>query len=118
MPGIQIDSETLKSLICGAVSEAMAPYQEELVKQSGRILVLETINAQEKGNCPQNCPCQNKLENHSTQITQNTDSTKSAHHRIDGIMKTASIVGGSVSGVVTIILMVIQLFLQYHGVIK
>jgi hypothetical protein len=115
MAEIRIDSETLKSLICGAVSEAMTPYIEAITKQNGRILVLETINTQEKGLCPQNCPCQNRLNQQSTQITQTTESAKVAHHRIDGVFKTAAIVGGSVSGAVTLLLMAIQILLQWHG---
>jgi hypothetical protein len=114
MPQIQIDSDTLKTLICGAVSEAMAPYTESMAKQNDRILVLETINSQEKGVCPQNCHCQDRLDQYSTQITQNTDSVKSAHHRIDGVFKTATIVSASVGGIVTLLLMALQLFLQWH----
>lgn len=97
MPQIQIDSETLKSLICGAVSEAMTPYVEEMAKQNGRILVLETINTQEKGLCPQNCPCQSRLNDQATLITQNTDSAKSAHHRIDGIYSGVIIIAGAIT---------------------
>jgi len=111
-----IDSGTLKSLICGAVSEAMQPYSEELAKQNDRILVLETINQRDKGLCPQNCPCQVKLSEHATQITQTTASVKSAHHRIDGVFKTAALVGGTISGVVTLLLLTLQTFLQWHNI--
>jgi hypothetical protein len=114
MGEIIIDSDTLKMLICGAVSDAMAPYVEEMSKQSARISVLETINTQEKGVCPQGCPCQTRLNDQSTEITRATDSAKSAHHRIDGVFKTAIIVGGVASTVVSIILTVIEMLFQWH----
>jgi|GEM_PF-4707820 len=99
MGEMKIDSETLKSLICGAVSDAMAPYAKEMSEQNGRIIALETINTQGKGVCPQNCPCQTRLNDQSTQITHNTDSAKSAHHRIDSILWAVGILSGAAGAV-------------------
>ena len=115
---MEIDPETLRSLIFAAVSEAMKPYADDLVKQNERILVLETINKRDEGRCPQNCPCQSKIEKQDTRITEATDSTKSAHHRIDGVYKTAAIVAGSVSGAITLLLLAIETLLKWHSIAR
>ena len=115
MAMIQIDPDTLRSLIYGAVSEAMQPYTEQLSKHSERILKLETINERDEGRCPQGCPCQVKIDDHDTRITKATESTKSAHHRIDGVYNTAVMVAGAGSGVVTLILIAIEMLLKWQS---
>lgn len=97
MTEILIDTDTLKNLISGAVSEAMKPYYDAQSTHDRRILELEVINRQEKGNCPQNCPCQDKINAQSIMLEDALNSTKSAHHRLDGIGKTAIVVATLVS---------------------
>lgn len=83
---IKIDDATLKALIRDAVAQAMKDYNEE-----------------HRGLCPQSCPCQSRINVLTIQGTQNEASAKSAHHRIDGIFKTAAMVAGAVGGVISIV---------------
>lgn len=83
---IIIDSDTLKALIRDAVAQAMKEYNED-----------------HRGLCPQSCPCQIRINLLAEQGTRNEASAKSAHHRIDGIFKTAALVAGAVGGVISVV---------------
>lgn len=98
MAEIKIDQETLALLVRDAVSQAMKPYIDELNK------INIEIARRDPSLCPQNCACKKRMETMAETTTRNSESTKSAHHRIDGIFKTAAIVAGAVSGVVGILI--------------
>lgn len=114
MTEILIDTDTLKKLISGAVSEAMKPYYDTQEMHDRRILELEIINRQEKGVCPQNCPCQTKINDQAVLLEDALQSSKSAHKRLDGMSNAAFAIATIVSTFVGIFSGLIQ-FVMNHS---
>jgi len=69
-------------------------FQQEVIDRLARIETKQDSTAE---TVKQNTTTINQ---HSIEITENKQSVKSAHHRIDGIYATAGIIGGAVSFVV------------------
>lgn len=75
-----------------------------------RLITVETLLKTLTVQCPQ---CQAKLITHGEEIVSLTASTKSAHHRIDGIYQAAGIVAAIISTVVGGIFTIVNFVL--HG---
>jgi hypothetical protein len=69
-------------------------FQQEVIDRLARIETKQDSTAE---TVKQNTATINQ---HSIEITENRQSTRSAHHRINGIYASAGVVGGAVSFVI------------------
>lgn len=77
-----------------------------------RLITIETTLKSLTTICPQ---CQSELITHGKEIVALDASAKSAHHRIDGVYKTAGIVATVVSAVVGGIFTLVNFILNRGG---
>ena len=93
----------------GGELEKEKPFEREVLD---RLITMETKIDTIAVQCPQ---CQSKVGSHAVALATVDASTKSAHHRIDGIYKTVGIASSVIGTVIGFIFTLLNFVLHKGG---